>query len=646
MNIKNIQFYGDKILKHRGEKLKLKKEKSLKFAEKVIKDLKLNRNWSWYKELRFRNKNNMDKVAIFYRGYNYTYEEMFKKMDEYANALNQYGIKQGDEIPICMSNTPEFVFLLGAISKVGAIAHIFGGDFQKDYIVEQVNKCNTDIMFIEDNEFLKIQDVAGKLKTKKFVISSLSNTFKDNYDPYEEFDRKYAHLFRDKFDQIKSKFNNVEKINSFVSNNQEKIFNKDPDITLESEFTVTYSSGTSNDRPKAIRHAVKSYNGVSRFHDPDVNHTPPYQMFSMQATIPTYSSTGLISGISDALTQGCKLSLEPIYEADFCVDSLIINRPSYLDLTRSHWIKFAKDILYNPKYEKVKLPELTICFSVGEPTEINEENLINKSFIKVGAGKKIIPIPIAVTRLSIAGGDCEHGGLFFRLFRSYANLNPIHKYMKEPAGMKTLAAVDVKIIDENGNRCSPYQMGRLVANSLFDMIGYKDNDLANSKFKVKDADGKEYGDCNVGAYQDFFGGFHLKGRKEYEDAPYEIKDSILEARKAVLSCELSRDGDFYIAHVEFQPDYSMHHDCALTLGAIDERLKKKFGEESDKVLYRIHDNDESFKLTHSGKRDIRAVKSEKIEDGKCVKPVLENGEYILKSASEYIKGKEKVRVLK
>ena len=639
MKVSGLKFYEDKILEQRGERLKLKREKSLSMAGKIIKDLKLNRNWSWYKELKFRNVKNLDKVALYYRGYTYTYREMFQKMDEYANALNQYGIKKGDEIPICMSNTPEFIFLLGAISKKGAIAHIFGGDFDKDYIVEQINKCNTDILFIEDNDLLKNEEIINRLKSKKIVVSSLSNTFKDGYDPYEEMDKQYGDLFKDKFDEIKKNHDNVERINSFVSNNQDERFDKEEDITLESEFTVTYSSGTTSDRPKALRHAVKSYNCVSRFHDPDVNHTPSFKIFSMQATIPTYSSTGLISGISDALTQGCRLALEPIYDPNFCVDSLIINRPSYLDLTRSFWIKFSKDILFNPKYKDVKLPELTICFSVGEPTEINEEKLVNRALRKVGAGKKLIPLPFAITRLSIAGGDCEHGGLFFRLFRSFANMNPIHKIKKEPAGMKTLAAVDIKVMDENGKGCPPYKMGRLVANSLFDMIGYKDNEEANKRFKVKDAEGKEYGDCSVDAYQDFFGGFHLKGRKEYNSPSYKISDIILEDRNRVLSCEVCKEDDYCIAHIEFQPHITNYNDCLVS---IEKRLKKKLGEEeTSKILYRIHGTNESFELTHSGKRNHRALRAERIEDGRCVKPVQNEDSYIVETASKYFESKEK-----
>ena len=54
-----------------------------------------------------------------------TYGEMFEHMKEYAKSLRQQGIEKGMEIPICMSNTPELVYLLGAISMIGAKANIF-----------------------------------------------------------------------------------------------------------------------------------------------------------------------------------------------------------------------------------------------------------------------------------------------------------------------------------------------------------------------------------------------------------------------------------------------------------------------------------------------------------------------------------------
>ena len=633
--IKNLNVYSEEFLKRRGEKLILKREKSKEKANKVIEDLRLHRNWSWYEELWFRNRNNLTDIALFYRGTEISYLEMFYKISEYAKALRALGVEKGNKIPVCMSNAPEFVYLLGAISMTGAVANIFSADFEPDYVDEIIKSCNSKFIFIEDNEYLKISQNLKNLNLDKIIMTSLSDSLNENYELYKEYDKKYSERFRNKVNGLKEQDDRICNIDEFEELGK-KYFGKIKEkTTLDSEFTITYSSGTISNRPKQIVHATKSFNEVTRFHDSEINHTPSYKLFTMQATIPTYSSTGLISGISDALTQGCKLSLEPIYEPEFVVKSLMINRPSYLDFTKSFWLQFAKDILYNPEYENVELPELTICFSVGEPTELNEEKLINKALKKVKAGRKILRVPLPIVKLSIAGGDCEHGGLFYRLFRAYPNLNPIHKIKNEAAGLGTFDMVDLAILDDKGNHCKPYEVGRLVATSDLNMLRYENDHEATEKFKVYDHNGKEYGDCSVDAYQDIFGYYHLKGRKENDNC-YEITETILSNKKDVLSCEITKKDDIFIAHIEFQPDSKN----TLALYEIDDKCNNILGEEiSSRIVYKIYDINNSLPLTHSGKRDKMKLKETEITDG-CIKPIYENNEYKIVDAKDYIE-KEK-----
>ena len=83
----------------------------------VLLDLEKNHNHSWALEVIDRNKNNLDAPAIYYRGRNITYAEMFNSAKNYAKSLKSMGYKKGDEIPVCVANTPEFIYLFLAISS-------------------------------------------------------------------------------------------------------------------------------------------------------------------------------------------------------------------------------------------------------------------------------------------------------------------------------------------------------------------------------------------------------------------------------------------------------------------------------------------------------------------------------------------------
>ena len=111
-----------------------------KKIQKVLEEIDQNRNHSWAVEMYNRNEKNMNVIALFYRGNKITYKEMFEKAFRYAKSLKALGYKKDDQIPICITNTPEFIYMLLAISFIGAHTHTVGEWFDKDYLKEILNK--------------------------------------------------------------------------------------------------------------------------------------------------------------------------------------------------------------------------------------------------------------------------------------------------------------------------------------------------------------------------------------------------------------------------------------------------------------------------------------------------------------------------
>lgn len=113
-------------------------------------------------------------------------------------------------------------------------------------------------------------------------------------------------------------------------------------VNLDDEFTITYSSGSTNSsRPKAIVHDVKSYIVMGIYHDPKISKVPSMKNLRMLAHIPTHSNTNIMSCITDPLMQGSEIAVEPIYAPDHFVYSLLINKPSFVTATRSFFVRCA-----------------------------------------------------------------------------------------------------------------------------------------------------------------------------------------------------------------------------------------------------------------------------------------------------------------
>ena len=76
------------------------------------------------------------------------------------------------------------------------------------------------------------------------------------------------------------------------------------------------------------------------------------------------------------------------------------------------------------------MPFLLVPMIVGEPNSIGEEKFCNKFLRKVNAGSKFTHSPLSPVVMSMAGGDCEHGGLFFVLFKEWQR-KKIKLFIKE-----------------------------------------------------------------------------------------------------------------------------------------------------------------------------------------------------------------------
>ena len=200
INLEKIQELIGKKIKLLG-KSGILKESNEDFIARVLADLEKNHNHSWYQELYTRNKDNLGDIALKYRGREITYDEMFSTMRDYAKSLKKLGIEKGMEIPICMSNTPELVYLLGAISLIGAKANIFANDFDPQYITEIINDCDTNVMFVEDGKYPKIAEAIRNSKVENIVVSSLRSSLLNDIDPYQGFDDIHGRMV-DTIDEV------------------------------------------------------------------------------------------------------------------------------------------------------------------------------------------------------------------------------------------------------------------------------------------------------------------------------------------------------------------------------------------------------------------------------------------------------------
>lgn len=592
----------------------------------ALDDIELNRNHSLAVELFERNKEHMEKPALLYRGNEISYKEMFEKAFAYAKSLKEMGYNKGDEIPMCITNTPEFVYLFLATSFIGATANIVGEWFDKDYLKEILNNTKSKNIFIDDISYSAIKDSINESEIENIVCFSLTDSLKDKngkkVNPHSIIDDMFVPI-ENHTEEIKKDYNgNVIDVKSFEEIGKNYTGKVVENVDLNDLCSITYTSGTTSPgHPKGVKQSNRSYITLSRFKESDVSGMPTMKNMKILGHIPTYTHMELSCALSDTLYCNCTLALEPFYNKDFFPYSLIINKPNFVPASAGFWGNLCKLLEFDDAWKDVNLPFLMIPTVTGEACSIGEEKFFNATSRKHKFGTEKLPFPLAPVTFSIGGGTTESSGIFVTLFKALQEKKLNHLIKKESLGLTPHKFAEIDVLDEKGNSCKINEPGRLVANSPCEMIGYTDDEL-NKHTHVQDASGKTWLDLTTYSYKDRTGRIKMKGRmnsyltlSDGSKVPYYlIEDSVLKDTKNVMSCSTVNDEENnLICHIEFQPHKKKSEDAARK--SVIERIDSDFNDEvKDKLYIRFRDNKESFPLDPSGKRSISTLKKVGIDE--------------------------------
>lgn len=576
----------------------------------VKKDIEKNRNHGWLKEIYERHKNELDREILYYFGRNITYREFFSESISLAKALKTNGINKGDEFVVCIDRIPEFVYFMAAASIIGAKVNFVSEKFDASYLKSILKNANCKTVFIQDYKLKKMSKLANELDDYNVVTISHKRSLPEKNEYKEIFDRFYN------YEVPENKYIDYDKFVASGKDYDGIVF----EVTnLDDPLTVTYSSGTTKQGfPKGIVHKNRHYITMGRYHDPEVSGLPSLKKYSTYSNIPVYSNSFVLSALSDNLILGGKVILDPIDNPDYFLIAMKIHKSNVNIATPSMWITNAINFLRDDKYNIKELPDALFNFAGGEQLSAGEEKTVNKCLKKLKCGINITHTPVSVSKISMAGADCEHGSVFLKLFRAYFNNQPYRIGRKEPIGMVPYDFVDVKVLRKDGTYCDTLEHGRLVANSDCTMLEYNHNPEETNDFYITDAYGKVWGDMKNYGFVDEKGNVSMKGRYNDDDIIpcYRIADEILKDTKKIMSCEVVKikDGDKYVYVAHIVPQYGTTFNKEKVLNGAIQRCINAFGSSITRDLYfRIHYLDDIFKMASSGKRNVKLLEDEGLE---------------------------------
>lgn len=540
---------------------------------------------------------------------------------ELAVALHDAGIKAGDEVGCCMCNVPELAYVMLAVNKLAAKMNSFSAEYNQEYIKEIIGGCSKHVLIVSDSEYLKIHNIVKSIQFDNVVIISRCRSLP--YNPYncDEYEPELAdfYVFNDCLEECLKLNDNCISYDDFVFKHRGN-YDIPESATLDTDFLITYTSGSTKiGYPKAIIHNNRSLIVSGRFHDAEVSGNPDIKGLRALAMIHPDSNTCLITCISDILMQGWCVAFEPEYSVKDALNYLIINKPNYANMTSSFWNMAAYKYLVEKRFGNRKLGFLFAPFAVGESIGKGEEYFLNQFLKKAKAGSKVSikGFHLPYVTISIGGGDCEHGGIYYTLWKSLYSKLYFFKLKGKAIGMLPEKYVVVTVLKkEHGNyvRCGKNEFGIIAANSATTMRGYKGKKEETIKRVISDENGRNWISCNVVGYIDSVGAVHVKGRaEEYKNIndeviyPFIVDDVVdCDCKNILSSTTVFREDGTVLVNIILNPTHK--DDEATIIKKAQNRCKRRLSPNLYALLrYRIFHSVLEFPITKSGKRNIRQL---------------------------------------
>lgn len=583
---------------------------------------------SWYSCVKehWQNEDYWTHEMVFYRGTILTAEETFRDADRLAGGMLHCGIQQGDEIGCCVSNHPIVPIIMLAASKIGAKVNFFGSHYNPLFVEQILGEITPKLFIATDDEYKNIVSLVDAADFKNKLIVSLTDYLPEHPEQMEGYEPQLAQFYHyeNLVPNFSAKDDKVIAYPEFLEIGAKYADDVIDNNGLDTEFLITYTSGsTKTGFPKRLIHRNRSAIVVGLFHDPKLCGNPSVKNLRGMSHIHTDTNTNLITMISDSFFTRWSVAMEPTYDRELFLDYLFINKPNFVLATTAFWLEAARQYLREGKYSDRDMQWLLATMAVGESCQPGEEKFINRFLKKMKAGHGVPlagPVKLPWAPIGIGGGDTEHGGIYYTLFKHLKDMGNTLKFKKEAVGMAPVPYAQATVLrqEKDGSfvECGYNEPGIIVANSATTMAGYKNFDRVREKI-ITDSTGMDWVSCDVYGYIDKDGAIHMKDRRDSKIVtesgesvlPFEIIDTIQEDSDNILTSVLTtttiNEKLWFIVNFQISP--FAKHSRERILKEMDQRLSEKFPNIYNRIVYREFTEENPFPCAASGKRNMSAV---------------------------------------
>lgn len=315
---------------------------------------------SLYAQLKQSSGNCPNQTALSYYGTTVSYREMMKKIDQYAAAYTELGVKEGDYVSFYTVSLPETIYSIYGLNKIGAVCNLIDVRTDTDHTKEFIAKAKSTVLVVLDIAYPKVANVLDELGISKVIVQSAGDSLpffkrmavKRKVDADVPTDG--SRMIRDKELAALGKGKSVEEIP----------YKKDrPAIVTRTGGTTGVSKGVllTNDSLNAVYANFRDVVGTG-------------QGKSFLNFLPLAASYGIACGIHMGLCMNVIDILIPKFAPDEFADLIYQYKPNYIIGVPI----FYENLIHSPKMKNFDLSFIEAMAAGGDSANIGFERRLRK----------------------------------------------------------------------------------------------------------------------------------------------------------------------------------------------------------------------------------------------------------------------------
>lgn len=122
------------------------------------------------------NKDHQDNIALNYYDRKITYGQLFDGIEKAAKAFSALGVQHGEIVAICSVNTPETLYVLYALNRLGAIANMIDPRTNTDGVQHYLEECNIRFVITIELAYPLFAKVENNYRIEKIISVSAADS--------------------------------------------------------------------------------------------------------------------------------------------------------------------------------------------------------------------------------------------------------------------------------------------------------------------------------------------------------------------------------------------------------------------------------------------------------------------------------------